>query len=79
MEKDERMASLLAGVTRNVIILGLVSMFTDLSSQMVFPLIPLFLVESLGANAAIVGIVEGAAEATASLLKGTSSAPLIGS
>ncbi len=57
------------GIGRNVIILGFVSLFTDLSSQMVFPLIPLFMVSVLGAGAWAVGIVEGAAETTASLLK----------
>lgn len=57
------------GITRNIFILGLVSLFTDLSSQMVFPLIPLFLISVLGAGAYVVGIVEGAAETTASLLK----------
>jgi len=46
-----------------------VSLFTDLSSQMVFPLIPLFLTTVLGAGAYAVGVVEGAAETTASLLK----------
>ncbi|RLG35390.1 MFS transporter [Methanosarcinales archaeon] len=57
------------GITRNILILGLVSLFTDLSSQMVFPLIPLFLTTVLGAGAFAVGFVEGAAETTASLLK----------
>jgi len=57
------------GLTTNIFILGLVSLFTDLSSQMVFPLIPLFLTTTLGAGAYAVGIVEGAAETTASLLK----------
>ncbi|MCK4576888.1 MFS transporter [candidate division WOR-3 bacterium] len=57
------------GITRNIFILGLVSLFTDLSSQMVFPLIPLFLTSVLGVGAYAVGIVEGAAETTASLLK----------
>lgn len=56
------------GITMNIVILGLVSMFTDLSSQIVFPLIPLFLT-SLGAGGAIIGIVEWAAETTASFLK----------
>lgn len=58
----------LQGLTRNIIIVGFVSLFTDLSSQMVFPLIPLYLI-SLGAGAWVVGLVEGAAETTASLLK----------
>ena len=57
------------GITRNVVVLGLVSLFTDLSSQMVFPLIPLFLTSVLGAGAYVVGIVEGAAETTASFVK----------
>ena len=57
------------GISRNIFILGIVSLFTDLSSQMVFPLIPLFMVSVLGAGAYAVGIVEGAAETTASLLK----------
>jgi MFS family permease len=57
------------GITRNILILGIVSLFTDLSSQMVFPLIPLFLTTVIGAGAYAVGIVEGAAETTASLLK----------
>ena len=59
---------ILKGLARNILIVGLVSLFTDLSSQMVFPLIPLYLV-SIGASAWIVGLVEGAAESTASLLK----------
>jgi len=65
----QRKISIFNGITRNIFILGLVSLFTDLSSQMVFPLIPLFLTTILGAGAYVVGIVEGAAETTASLLK----------
>lgn len=64
-----REIKVLEGITRNILILGLVSLFTDLSSQMVFPLIPLFLTTVLGAGAYTVGVVEGAAETTASLLK----------
>ncbi len=57
------------GITKNILILGLVSLFTDLSSQMVFPLIPLFLTTEIGAGAFYVGIVEGFAETIASLFK----------
>lgn len=53
----------------NVILLGLVSLLTDVSSEMVYPLIPLFLTERLGAGPAVVGLIEGAAESLASLLK----------
>ncbi len=66
---ERRQTSFFGGVTRNIFLLGLVSLFTDLSSQMVFPLIPLFMTSVLGASAYAVGIVEGAAESTASLLK----------
>lgn len=60
---------LTAGLTFNVYLLGLVSLLTDLSSEMVFPLIPFFLVTELGASALIFGIFEGARESTSSLLK----------
>ncbi|WP_334109847.1 MFS transporter, partial [Thermodesulfitimonas autotrophica] len=53
----------------NIILLGLVSFFTDVSSEMVYPLVPLFLTVQLGATPAIVGVIEGLAESTASLLK----------
>lgn len=53
----------------NIILLGLVSFFTDVSSEMVYPLVPLFLTLQLGATPAIVGVIEGLAESTASLLK----------
>jgi len=65
----QRQIKFFTGLTRNIFILGLVSLVTDLSSQMVFPLIPLFLTTVLGTGAYAVGIVEGAAETTASLLK----------
>ncbi len=48
--------------------LGLVSLFTDASSEAIFPLLPAFLV-SLGASGAFIGLVEGAADLTASALK----------
>jgi MFS family permease len=55
-----------------VSILGLVSLFTDASSEMVYPLVPLFLTGTLGAPAALVGVIEGLAEATANVLRGFS-------
>jgi len=53
---------------KNVLSLGMVSLFTDLSSQMVYPLIPTFLA-SLGVSPAILGLIEGIAESTASLFR----------
>lgn len=53
----------------NIIILGIVSLLTDVSTEMVYPLLPLFLTTRLGASPAIVGLIEGIAESLASLLK----------
>jgi MFS family permease len=53
----------------NVIWLGIVSMLTDVSSEMLFPIIPLFLTTILKANMAVVGLIEGLAEGTAAILK----------
>ncbi|MGE5481737.1 MAG: MFS transporter, partial [Bacteroidota bacterium] len=53
----------------NIIIAGLTSLLTDVSTEMVYPLLPLFLTTTLGATPAIVGIIEGLAESLASLLK----------
>lgn len=54
---------------RNVVALGLVSLFTDMSSEMIYPLLPVFLTATLGAGPAALGLIEGVAETTASLLK----------
>lgn len=53
----------------NVIFLGLVSFFADISAEMVYPIIPLYLTSVFGATPAIVGLIEGIAESVASLLK----------
>lgn len=53
----------------NVVLLGLVSFFVDVSTEMGYPLIPLYLTQTMGATPAIVGIIEGVAESLASLLK----------
>ena len=53
----------------NIFFLGLVSFFTDISTEMVYPLIPLYLISTFGATPALVGVIEGIAESLASLLK----------
>lgn len=57
------------GLPRTVVVLGFVSFLNDAASEMITPLLPLFLTATLGAGPAVVGLVEGVAEATASLLK----------
>ena len=49
--------------------LAAVSFLTDVSSEMIYPLLPIFLTTVLGANASFIGAIEGAAETTAALLK----------
>ena len=60
---------LVLGVSLNVLVLGIVSLFADMSTEMIYPLIPLFLVNVLGATFIDVGLIEGVAESTASILK----------
>lgn len=54
---------------RTVLALGAVSFLTDLSSEMIYPLLPVFLSATLGASAVVLGVVEGAAESVAAVLK----------
>lgn len=53
----------------NVVILGFVSFFTDISTEMIYPILPLYLTSVMGASPAIIGIIEGIAESLASILK----------
>lgn len=57
-------------ISRQVIYLGLISLFTDMASEMLYPVTPLFLAGVLGSSMAIIGIIEGLAEVTAAILKG---------
>lgn len=57
------------GFGRNVFITGLVSLFMDMSSEMIYPLVPLFLANVIGVNKSVIGLIEGIAESTASLLR----------
>lgn len=55
----------LKGIPANVVVLGLVSFLTDVSGDMIYPLLPIFLTQTLGAAQSFVGLVEGFAESTA--------------
>lgn len=59
---------ILAGISTNVLILGVVSLLTDASSEMIYPIMPLFL-SAIGATGLVIGLIEGASETTASFLK----------
>ncbi len=73
MAKNPNVASLRvrlgAGLSRNVFVLGFISLFTDISSEMIVPIRAIFLVGILGTPATLLGLIEGVAESAASLLK----------
>jgi len=54
---------------RNVFAIGLVSLLNDASSEIIYPLLPVFLSLTLGASPAVIGLIEGTAESISSLLK----------
>jgi MFS family permease len=56
-------------ITRNILIVSLVSLFTDIASEMLYPVMPVYL-KSIGFSVLLIGILEGIAEATAGLSKG---------
>src|SRR4051812_41897040 len=56
-------------ITRTIWILSLVSLFTDMASEMLYPVMPLFL-KHIGYTAVFIGVLEGVAEAVAGLSKG---------
>lgn len=58
-----------SGFARNVVPLGIASLLTDISSEMVYPLLPFFLTVRLGASPVMLGAIEGVAESVASVLK----------
>jgi len=60
---------LIFGLNPNIFFLGIVSFLTDVSSELIFTLLPLFLSNVLGTATAVIGLIEGVAESTASLLK----------
>lgn len=58
-----------AGIHPNVVALGFTSLLTDVSSEMLTPILPLFVTATLGASVSSLGVIEGVAECTASVLR----------
>lgn len=59
---------MLAGIKKNVLVLGAVSFLTDVSSEMIFPVLPIFLSTFLGAGSAAIGLIEGVADSMSSIV-----------
>jgi MFS family permease len=63
-----------AGLSRNTFLLALSSLFTDISTEMLYPVLPVFLTQVLHASGSIVGIIDGTAQATQNIVQGFSGA-----
>jgi MFS family permease len=62
----------LAGISKNTVLLALASLFADISSEMLYPILPIFLTQTMHATGSVVGLVEGIAEATQNVVQGFS-------
>ena len=56
-------------ISRNLLLVSLASLLNDISSEMIYPVLPFFIVGTLGASPAVMGLIEGVAESLASLLR----------
>lgn len=61
-----------AGLSKNTYLLAFASLFSDISTEMLYPILPVFLTQLLNANGSIVGLIEGIAQATQNIVQGFS-------
>ncbi|MGB7556602.1 MAG: MFS transporter [Candidatus Korobacteraceae bacterium] len=61
-----------AGISRDTVLLAFASLFSDISSEMLYPILPIFLTQTLHASGSVVGLVEGVAQATQNIIQGFS-------
>src|ERR1700751_1318864 len=63
-----------AGLSKNTFLLAFASLFADISTEMLYPVLPVFLTQTLKASGSIVGLVDGFAQATQNIVQGFSGA-----
>ena len=63
-----------SGLSKNTFLLALSSLFADISTEMLYPVLPIFLVQTLKASGSVVGLVDGFAQATQNIVQGFSGA-----
>lgn len=61
-----------AGLSRNTFLLAFASLFADISTEMLYPVLPIFVTQSLKASGSVVGLIEGIAEVTQNIVQGFS-------
>jgi MFS family permease len=72
MVKSAARTRYFAGVSRNTVLLAVSSLFADVSTEMLYPILPIFLTQTLKASGSVVGLVEGIAQATQNIVQGFS-------
>lgn len=72
--QPHRSGGLLAGLTGDTLKLAIASLFSDIATEMLYPVLPVFLTQTLRAGGSVVGLVEGVAEATQNVVQGLSGA-----
>jgi MFS family permease len=70
--KPSKKISFFSGLTKNTFLLALTSLFSDISSEMLYPILPIFLTQNLKVSGSLVGIIEGIAETTQNIVQGFS-------
>jgi hypothetical protein len=63
-----------AALSRNTFLLAFASLFADISTEMIYPILPIFLTQTLKASGSVVGLIEGIAGATQNIIQGFSDA-----
>src|SRR5690242_21896396 len=72
--KTMRIKKYFAGLSANTFLLALASLFADVSTEMLYPILPVFLTQTLHVGGGIVGLIDGAAQATQNIVQGFSGA-----
>jgi MFS family permease len=72
MAESVKRTSYFAGVSKDTVLLAFTSLFADISSEMLYPVLPIFLTQTLHSGGSVVGLVEGIAQATQNIVQGFS-------
>src|SRR5690349_5890342 len=61
-----------SGLSKNTVLLALASLFSDIATEMLYPIFPVFVTQNLGASGTILGLIEGIAQSTQNIVQGFS-------
>src|SRR5215813_3184952 len=72
MHQQVRQRRYFTGISKDTVLLAFASLFADISTEMLYPILPIFLTQVLRASGSVVGLVEGIAQATQNIVQGFS-------